>query len=57
MVLIQPKSNRLITNGSFGEIINEFQDRNIEKNIRTLERKKKIYVYMYSWVVCVCLYM
>ena len=31
MVLIQIKNNQLTTNGSSGEIINKFQDRNIKK--------------------------
>ena len=39
--LIRTESTRYTINGSFGEIINKFQDRNIKNNIRTLERKKK----------------
>ena len=41
MVRIQTESTRLTINGSFEEIISAFQDHNIKRNIRTLERKKK----------------
>ena len=40
MVLIRTESTRYSSNGSFGEIINKFPDRNI-KQIITLERKKQ----------------
>ena len=40
MVLIRTESNRFTTNGSFREIINEFQDRNIkEKTLGLLNEK------------------
>ena len=41
MVLIRTKSTQSTTNGPVGEIINKFQDFNIDKNIKTLERKKE----------------
>ena len=41
MVLMRTESIQYNTNSSFGEVINKFQDYNIKKNIRTLERKKK----------------
>ena len=41
MVRIRTESTRLTINGSFGEIVYAFQDRNIKRNIRTLEIKNK----------------
>ena len=52
MVLILTESVQLTINGFFAEIINKFQDRNINKNIKTLERKKNkltqtwLYIYI-----------
>ena len=39
MVRLRTESTRLIINGSFGEIINAFQDCNIKRNLRMLKRK------------------
>ena len=63
MVLLRTESIRYATNGSFGETINKFQDRDTKKDIRTLERKKKklqnnkyfilfnqIYVYVFFFL-------
>ena len=41
MVLTRTKSTRYNTKCSYGEIINKFQDCNIKKPTKTLERKKK----------------
>ena len=41
MFRIQTKSTRLTINGSFREIINALQDRNIKRNIRALKRKNE----------------
>ena len=42
MVLIRTESNRYTTNGSFGEIINKFQDSNQMKNTPPNKKNNKI---------------
>ena len=41
MVLIRTESIPYNTNGSFGEIINKFQDRNIKKHLGSWKKKEK----------------
>ena len=41
MVLTRTESTRDNSNSTFGETIKKFQDYNIKKDIRALERKKK----------------
>ena len=41
MVRIRTEGTRLTRNNLFEEFINVFQDCNTQRNIRTLERKKK----------------